>query len=781
MAQTLINVGITANDGSGDSIQTAGAKINANFNDLYGPTGGIASVQQTWSNNVIATDETNANLNLFAHGTGSINLASIKVKGTSIFSDDSSTININDGLLVDGSFTATSFAGVGSALTNYTIDTIGDLTATGSTINTPSNADLTLAFSGTGSLVLPAITIEDNNIVGTRTNEDIHLFASLSGAVNVTDITIDSSFRLIDNEISATRTNDNLVLNPAGTGSVVVSNIDANSGTVDGTTLGATTPDAATFTTLSTTTFSTTGLTITDNEISATNTNDTLKFNGSGTGTVLVNGFTLPTSDGSSGQVLNTNGSAVLSFTSSPILLGESTIVDNQTTISFKTLTDIDHVTATGTHELIQSGATVINEFATSKYDSAFYLAIARDDDAGNFEAAKYSLVHNNSDAFVSASNLVKSDDNNYLTVTADVSSSKARLIASGAGTDMNVKFYRLGLGDGDSGGYISEDTTNAVTVLNTDVDSTVENLDSWAIGTYRGAKYFISVNDAAKTELGNLEVLAVHDGTNAFVNTYNIVNTGNNDLLTITADIDSGNFRLRASGNTPNLRVHMYRILLKDNESTSTGTNVRIIGAVTVSSTATAVDTFDTGTYQGAHYIFVGSNSGEASGSIQEATVVSNGTTALISQGPVVSTKSTDQLIFSADHSGTTTTVKAASTSGSSTTVNGYRVQLARAAGSSTAQQTLDSFTATDFRSAKYNVQIADDTAGNYEFFELNLTHNGTTPFISTFARIGDSDPSDLVTISADIDSGSVRLLGTLTGTTNDHVVTVVRRILNV
>ena len=77
--------------------------------------------------------------------------------------------------------------------------------------------------------------------------------------------------------------------------------------------------------------------------------------------------------------------------------------------------------------------------------------------------------------------------------------------------------------------------------------------------------------------------------------------------------------------------------------------------------------------------------------------------------------------------------------------------------------------------------MQIADDTGGNYEFFELNLTHNGTTPFISTFARIGDSDPSDLVTISADINSGSVRLLGTLTGSTNDHVVTVVRRILNV
>ena len=91
-----------------------------------------------------------------------------------------------------------------------------------------------------------------------------------------------------------------------------------------------------------------------------------------------------------------------------------------------------------------------------------------------------------------------------------------------------------------------------------------------------------------------------------------------------------------------------------------------------------------------------------------------------------------------------------------------------------------MDSFTASTFRSAKYNVQIVDSVGGNYDFFEVNLVHNGSTPFISTFARIGNSNPSDLVTISADIDSGSVRLRGTLTGSTNDHVITAVRRVLN-
>ena len=34
-AQQIINVGVTENDGTGDSIQTAGSKINHNFSQLY--------------------------------------------------------------------------------------------------------------------------------------------------------------------------------------------------------------------------------------------------------------------------------------------------------------------------------------------------------------------------------------------------------------------------------------------------------------------------------------------------------------------------------------------------------------------------------------------------------------------------------------------------------------------------------------------------------------------------------------------------------------------------
>lgn len=44
MAQQQIDVGSAANDGTGDPLRTAGQKINANFDELYGVTGQAAMI-----------------------------------------------------------------------------------------------------------------------------------------------------------------------------------------------------------------------------------------------------------------------------------------------------------------------------------------------------------------------------------------------------------------------------------------------------------------------------------------------------------------------------------------------------------------------------------------------------------------------------------------------------------------------------------------------------------------------------------------------------------------
>jgi len=798
MAQQTIDLGTQGGaDGTGDSIRTAGAKINSNFNELYGTSAVLShinivqnEISSTLSNadidlkpsgtgsilfpglrindNNIETVNTNGDLRIIPNGSGYVIIDGLGFSGTSIHAPDSSSVNINEGLIISGTLNA--------GATNLPATTMNStLGVTGAT--TLSTLTVSGASSFADTTTIDNLTFNDN-IIATSSNADLNLTPGGTGVVNVSNLTIDSSINLTDNIIKVTRSNDDFLLSANGTGSVQISKVDMNEGTVDSAVIGATTPAAGTFTTLA---FSPAGsgqlnadgVVIFDNQITTTSNAD-LEINANGTGYVSINELLLPHTDGNTGQVLRTNGSKQLEWFTSPILLGHSDIQDNQTTISFAGQTVIDHVTATGDHHRVESGTSVLDSFVTSKYDSAWYLAVNRDETSTEFEAVKHSLVHNNTDAFVSSSSSTKTGTNNHIITSADVNGGRARLLGTGSSTFNSMAYYRIGLGDDDSTGYAGED--EAAVVINTDVDSASEVIDSWAHASFRGAKYYVSVNNASKTELMNCEVVVVHNGTDAFVSTYNIVNTGDNDLCTFTAALNGSNLELSASGLETDLRIHAYRIRLADNEADRSSTNINVIGNVTVSSATTTLDTFDTGSYQAAHYVIVSHNASEGHSAICEAAVVSDGTNAFVSQYGLVSSKGTDQITLTVGHAGSTTTLSATSTSGGSTTVNAYRVNLTRGPGTSTATATLDSVSATAYRGAKYNVQVVDTAGGNFECFEVNVVHDGSTAYTSTYGNTGNT--IDLITISADINSGNLRLRGAISNT-NDHVVTVVRRVI--
>ena len=231
--------------------------------------------------------------------------------------------------------------------------------------------------------------------------------------------------------------------------------------------------------------------------------------------------------------------------------------------------------------ETLSVGTSVknIDTFGTSVFDSAFYLAIAKDEINEEIAAQQVSLVHNNTSAFVSAGGGVRTGSNSHISYTADINSGTVRLRGTGSSTVNSVKFYKIALGDATS----ATSSGNTATLINTDVDSAVENIDTWAHASYRGAKYYISANNTGKTELQNIECMVVHNGTDAFITTYNDVHTGNNPLVSLTADISGSTVRLRATGNEPNTAVKMYRVLISDAQSTATSTNTRTVGATTV------------------------------------------------------------------------------------------------------------------------------------------------------------------------------------------------------
>ena len=119
----------------------------------------------------------NGDLTLTTSGTGNINLGEFIVNGTTLSSSDSSSININEGLIVDGTLNASGQATLsglayptsdgsanqflktdGSGALSFADLSIGDLTIIGSTISTPSNADLILTPGGTGNVVAGSLT-----------------------------------------------------------------------------------------------------------------------------------------------------------------------------------------------------------------------------------------------------------------------------------------------------------------------------------------------------------------------------------------------------------------------------------------------------------------------------------------------------------------------------------------------------------------------------------------------------------------------------------------------
>ena len=134
----------------------------------------------------------------------------------------------------------------------------------------------------------------------------------------------------------------------------------------------------------------------------------------------------------------------------------------------------------------------------------------------------------------------------------------------------------------------------------------------------------------------------------------------------------------------------------------------------------------------------------------------------------------------MSVAHDGSSTvSLRAASTSGSSTKVSVYRIGLSRGEGSSSAVATLDSNTIASTRSVKYLVQTTNSEDGNFELIEANVTHDGSDAYVSVYGRVGNTS-SDLISLSADVDSGNVRLRGTISNV-NTHVVNVVKRTINV
>lgn len=342
----------------------------------------------------------------------------------------------------------------------------------------------------------------------------------------------------------------------------------------------------------------------------------------------------------------------------------------------------VDSAESSSTPATIGATQAVIDQFETSTFNSALYYSVVRNEITDDVAFTKYNLTHgvladgSSTGSIVSEGPLTRSNDNgSYLTVNTDISSGNARLLGTGNSAVNNLSFFRIGLGD--STGSSTNSAVSTFILTGQDIGDNTVTADSWSASTYRGAKYYISVKNEDTNQISSLEAYVVHDGTDAFVSSANVLNT-DNSIVSLDADISGGNVRLRVSGLTDHTtaQISAHRILLGDSETASSGAQTSIVGATTVDSSATEIDTFNVNDFTGAAYIVVGYNSTEGAASISEVQVVSNDNP-FLSAGPLVSTKGTDQLTFTTTRSGNVVSLNASSTSGSSTTINAFRINL--------------------------------------------------------------------------------------------------------
>ena len=602
MAQELINLGALADDGTGDTIRATGIKINNNFTELYAlpfaqtslglveneisttqsnadivlkpsGTGAILFPAIRINDNNIEGTRTNEDLILRANGSGSLIVDGIGIAGTSITAIDSSIVNINENLIVDGSLTTTGNVTVSGTVGSSTGSGIGTITLANGSITDSSGA---ISF-GNENITTTATSLAINNTL-TVANGSI---TDSSGAISFGNENVTTTGTIAGGTSS---TIGNLTL---ANGSITDSSGAISFGNENITTTG--TLSAETGSEIGNMTFADGSITDSSGAISFGDENVTT------TGTLDVSGLTtigsMTTVSGASSFVgtitvdnLTFNDNIIASSSNADINLtpgGTGVVnVSNLTIDSSINLKDnVIKVTRSNDDFVLSAngtGSVQISKVDMNEGTVDNTVIGGATPAAGTFSTVSITVPSVNADKVNITDNKIKATDTDA-NLRIDTNGGSGNVLINGFTFPNTVVGGQLIRTDGSKVlsthifPFVVTDTDVQDATVTITGNSSTQVINSFAAATYRSVKYYIQISDATADRYTLIEANITHDGTNAFVSTFGAATNGDGDGSTIydsidlSADINGGNVRLLGTvNNTNNQVIKLVRRVIK-------------------------------------------------------------------------------------------------------------------------------------------------------------------------------------------------------------------------
>ena len=717
-----------------ESVDITGNLVVGGTFDLSGLAVGTLDVDNLNFNDNIISSDSNADINITPGGTGDVVAGAIRIHGTTLSADDSSTININEGLIVDGDLTVSgSFDLEGLAVGTLDVD---NLNFNDNIISSDSNADINIAPGGTGNLVLDTdlVSVGGGSEVGhISSNGAFNLLLSTngdtdSGSIEIVDgadgnITIENNgtgdillkaggqvgigsvsapdtslhVKSAAAKVTLQRTADGntpgISFQNSGGNVRAELMMDGTSGTsntvfvktYDGSSLAERFRVTHTGATVTGTLEIDSGISITDNTITTSASNANLEINASGSGTVVLENLKVGTGETVTTildeDAMSTNSATALATQQSIKAYVDSTVTgqdlgitaDDSTALSIDLDSDTLHF-AGGTG----IATTVSGKTVSHAIDGTVATL------AGSQTLTNKTLTNPILSPTATTAGKVE-----FLEGT-DNGTNKATLIGPASTADVTITLPAA------TDTLVGKATTDTFTNKSIDFDNNtitnieVDNLKSGVLDT--------DISSVAGTDTTLASAKAIKAYVDAQVTLQDLDVQG--DSGTIDIDLDSETLDIAG------------------------GTNITTAGAGTT--LTVNLDTALTGlTSVAVDNITISDNIITTNASNANLELSANGTGVVKIDGGIE--------IGDANMSfGTATT-------------------------SSSGAANMDTFTAATFRSAKYQVSIVDSTNTRFGIYEVFVTHDGSSAYINAQ---GISDTGlDLATFSADIDSGSVRV----------------------